>query len=50
MMPGNEYSKPLPRILPETEEYWKAAKRHELFLQKCKKVTFLFDNHLQMIL
>ena len=31
-----EYTKPLPEILPETEEYWKAARRHELFLQRCK--------------
>jgi uncharacterized OB-fold protein len=30
-----EYTKPLPTIEPETEEYWKAAKRHELFLQRC---------------
>ena len=30
------YEKPLPVILPETEEYWQAAKRHELFLQRCK--------------
>jgi uncharacterized protein len=36
MITGNEYKKPLPKILPETEEYWKAAKRHELFLQRCK--------------
>ena len=31
----SEYTKPLPKIEPETEEYWKAAKRHELFLQRC---------------
>lgn len=31
-----EYTKPVPKILPETEEYWKAARRHELFLQRCK--------------
>ena len=30
-----EYTKPLPTIEPETEEFWKAAKRHELFLQRC---------------
>ena len=24
-----EYTKPLPTIEPETEEFWKAAKRHE---------------------
>ncbi len=30
------YSKPLPQVLPETEEFWKAAKRHELYLQRCK--------------
>ena len=30
-----EYAKPLPTIEPETEEFWKAAKRHELFLQRC---------------
>ena len=36
MILGNGYKKPLPRILPESEEYWKAAKRHELFLQRCK--------------
>ena len=35
MSTQNEYTKPLPTIQPETEEYWKAAKRHELFLQKC---------------
>ena len=30
-----EYTKPLPTIEPETEEFWKATKRHELFLQRC---------------
>ena len=30
-----QYKKPLPKILPETEEYWKATTRHELFLQRC---------------
>lgn len=37
MINGSEYKKPLPVILPETEEYWKAAKRHELLLQRCRK-------------
>ncbi len=31
----SEYRKPLPTIVPETEAYWRAAKRHELFLQQC---------------
>ena len=35
MSRGIEYTKPLPTIEPETEEFWKAAKRHELFLQRC---------------
>ena len=35
MSTQSEYTKPLPKIEPETEEYWKAAKRHELFLQRC---------------
>ena len=30
-----EYTKPLPTTEPETEEFWKATKRHELFLQRC---------------
>lgn len=30
-----KYLKPLPEILPETREYWEAAKRHDLLLQKC---------------
>ena len=29
------YTKPLPEICPETEEFWRATKRHELFLQRC---------------
>ncbi len=36
MIAENNYKKPLPIILPETKQYWQAAKRHELFLQKCK--------------
>ncbi len=30
------YSKPLPRPDAVTEEFWKAAKRHELVIQHCK--------------
>ena len=29
------YSKPLPTICPETEEFWRAARRHELYIQQC---------------
>lgn len=29
------YTKPLPEICPETEGFWRATKRHELFLQRC---------------
>jgi len=36
MLLENEYKKPLPKILPETEKYWQAARRHELILQRCK--------------
>ena len=32
----NIYNKPLPMPNPITEEFWKAAKRHELFIQRCK--------------
>ena len=30
------YSKPLPEIRPETEEFWKATKKHILLIQRCK--------------
>ena len=30
------YNKPLPQPNPVTEEFWKAAKRHELLIQRCK--------------
>ena len=30
------YNKPLPEPNPVTEEFWKAAKRHELLIQCCK--------------
>lgn len=30
-----EYTKPLPQPNPETEEFWKAAQRHEIALQQC---------------
>jgi len=36
MILENEYKNPLPEILPETKQYWEAAKRHELILQRCK--------------
>jgi hypothetical protein len=36
MKTEEEYRKPLPGVLPESEEYWKAAKRHELVFQKCR--------------
>jgi len=29
------YRKPLPEILPETAEFWRAARRHELVFQRC---------------
>ncbi len=31
-----DYVKPLPPLDPVGEEYWKAAKRHELMIQRCK--------------
>ncbi len=31
------YNKPLPTPDAITEEYWKAAKRHELVIQRCKR-------------
>jgi len=31
----NNYSKPLPEFNAVTEAFWKAAKRHELFIQSC---------------
>lgn len=30
-----EYIKPIPVVQPWTEEFWKATKKHELFIQKC---------------
>ena len=30
-----EYLKPLPVIRPETEPFWRAARRHELLIQTC---------------
>ena len=30
------YDKPLPEPNPVTEEFWKAAKRHELLVQHCR--------------
>ena len=35
----NTYNKPLPTPTPITEEFWKAAKRHELFIQRCKNCS-----------
>ncbi len=35
MTTKKKYTKPLPTILPETKEYWKATTRGELLLQKC---------------
>lgn len=35
MIKAEKYIKPLPEVLPEFEEYWKAARRHELVFQKC---------------
>ena len=29
------YDKPLPRPNPDTEPFWEACKKHELFFQKC---------------
>ncbi|MHB8279009.1 MAG: Zn-ribbon domain-containing OB-fold protein [Candidatus Humimicrobiaceae bacterium] len=36
MIEEEKFTKPLPEIRPETKEYWEAAKKHELLLQKCK--------------
>jgi len=36
MIKAEKYIKPLPEVLPEFEEYWKAARRHELVFQKCR--------------
>ena len=35
------YNKPLPIPLPLTEEFWNAAKRHELVVQRCKQCGIL---------
>lgn len=35
MSTAQPYQKPLPEILPETAEFWRAARRHELLLQRC---------------
>ena len=35
MSTAESYRKPLPEILPETAEFWRAARRHELMLQRC---------------
>ncbi len=35
MIKAEKYRKPIPEVLPEFAEYWKAARRHELVFQKC---------------
>ena len=36
MTKAEQYRKPLPVLLPESAEYWQAARRHELVFQKCR--------------
>lgn len=36
------YNKPLPTPNPITEEFWKAAKRHELSIQRCRHCNEYF--------
>ncbi len=33
---SGDYNKPLPVPSPVTEEFWRAARRHELVLQRCR--------------
>ena len=33
---SSDYNKPLPVPSPVTEEFWRAARRHELVLQRCQ--------------
>jgi uncharacterized protein len=30
-----QYEKPLPKVRPETEPFWRAARNHQLVLQRC---------------
>ena len=34
-MSATEYAKPLPKPSPMSEPFWEAARRHELWLQRC---------------
>lgn len=43
-----DYKKPLPTILPESEEYWAGCKRHELLVQRCRtcgQIQWPFRTH-----
>ena len=31
----SRYDKPLPRITPETKEFWEGCRRHKLLIQRC---------------
>lgn len=37
----HQYNKPLPRITPESKEFWEGCHRHQLLIQKCQNCATL---------